>query len=134
MEIDVNEYKSLAQVRKNKFNAKKVIYNNIEYDSTIEAKFSEYLDLLKNGNKIIDYKYHVVYPIEINGILICKYELDFLVKISSTETKHYDTKGFCKNTAYSLFRIKKKLMKAIHNIDVIEAVYDRKEKIFKYKL
>lgn len=106
--------------RKNKYGNKKTVYNGRNFDSKKEADYCQLLDVLKStaieSLRVNLYEMQVPYLLEVNGIKICKYILDFKVYYADGRTEHIDIKGYLT----PVFRIKKKLMKAIHNIDIIE--------------
>lgn len=107
----------------NKYQNIKATYNGVEYDSTKEADFAASLDAQKDDrgkNKVLKWQRQVKYSIDIDGQHICNYFLDFKVWRASGEINHYDIKGYKKGQAYSLFRLKKKLVEAIHKIKIEE--------------
>ena len=106
----------------NKFNAKITIYNGIKFHSAKEANYCIRLDLLKKAtgrDKVLKYDRQVRYDIIVNGICIGFYKLDFEVYYSD-RIEYIDVKGCKKGCAYQLFRLKKKLVEAIHGIKIIE--------------
>jgi hypothetical protein len=109
---------------KNKYGAKKVEYNGQVFHSKKEKTYAVKLDLLKKSFKdderVLEYKTQVPYPITVNGFKICTYILDFIVNYSNGRTEYVDVKGYKKGTAYSMFRIKKKLVEAIYGITILE--------------
>lgn len=105
---------------KNKFNAKKVEYNGRLYDSTKEAKRSFELDALKRAGEIKSIEYQPRFDIIINDKKVCKYFADFRVEYPDGRIEIEDAKGYKKGSAYAIFRLKKKLVKAMFDVDVIE--------------
>ena len=93
-------------VKKNKFNAKKKLYNGRLYDSTGEADYSAELDFLKKAGEVVKIEYQ--HPIVLKGIKgehITTYKIDFRVTFSSGLVEYHEFKG--KETA--LWRVKWKL-------------------------
>jgi hypothetical protein len=88
----------------------------IKFDSEQEYKGYSDLKLLKTLGIVKDIKLQVPYKIVINGKLICTYKSDFDVTFSDGHTEVWDYKGM-KTPVYNL---KKKLVKAILGIDIIE--------------
>lgn len=84
------------------------------FDSKAEQK--QYICLLKalHSGKITDLQRQVRYRLEINGIHICDYIADFEYKDCEGKKHVLDVKGF--TTAG--FRLKRKLMEAIHGIKI----------------
>jgi hypothetical protein len=105
----------------NKYNAKKTIYNGITFDSKKEAEFAMYLDSEQQAGRIHGYNRQVPFEAIINGKKCFKYILDFEVLNKDDTISHIDIKGMRKGQAYAMFRIKKKIIDALFNIN-IEAV------------
>lgn len=104
--------------RKNKYNARKTEYNGCTYDSKKEAGYAKKLDLLKMANgkdKVLSIERQVPYEMIVNDIKICTYRLDFKVTYPD-RVEHVDVKGMIT----AIYKLKKKLMKALHDIDIIE--------------
>ena len=105
-------------MKPSKFLNKKVVVDGIKFDSRKEADYYGILKMRKMAGEIRDFKMQVPFRMEINGDLICKYIADFVVEyangIQVIDTKSDFTR---KNPVY---RIKNKLMKAIHGITIIE--------------
>ena len=92
-------------------------------------------DSAKEARRFGELKSLGVWPIErqvgfdlvVNGVHICRYQADFVYDVPYSDGKMRIVedvkprgKGFKKTAAYRMFIIKKKLMKAIYNIDVQE--------------
>lgn len=92
-----------------KYKNKKVKLNGRTFDSKAEAEFYQ---LLIHHN--IDFSCQVKFELRVNNLLICNYYADFVIR---ADNKQYvvDVKGF----ATREFIIKRKLMRAIHGIDVL---------------
>lgn len=118
----VNGKKSEAgkKAKASKFSAKKTVVDNITFDSKKEAERYGKLKMLQSGGKISNLKVHVPYSLSVNDLLICKYEADFVYIIEGKEIVE-DVKGYKKGTAYGIFTLKKKLMKAIYGIEILES-------------
>ena len=127
MNIKSEEYLKLSSrgskaKKPSKYNAKKVRIDGILFDSKLEG--NRYLELkqLLSLRVISDLETHKKYPLVVNGLEITTYEADFVYKKNGTEVVE-DTKGFLTKE----YKIKKKLMKAIYNKDIIE-VYSKSKK------
>lgn len=105
---------------RNKFGAIKTDYNGIKYDSRKEAAYAQTLDLCKKAvgksDRVVEIERQLPYLLEVNGVKICKYILDFKVKYADGRTEYIDVKG----VLTPVYKLKKKLVKAIHNIDIKE--------------
>ena len=108
-------------IKKNKYNARKVYYNGMTFDSNKE--FERYLvlaDMEKRG--IIRYlRHHVIYPLfsESEYFKAVKYEADFVYEMQGQEWVE-DVKGMRKGVAYSLFQLNKRIMFEKYKIIVQE--------------
>jgi len=102
-----------ATTKPNKHNAKKVMIDNIIFDSKHEgARYSE-LKLMLGANLIGGLKIHPVYPIVYKETRICDVELDFAYDRDG-ERIYEDAKG--QDTPYS--QLKRKLVEAFYSIKV----------------
>lgn len=104
-----------ARFKANKYGARRVSIDGFTFDSEMEARRYGQLKMLQLGNLISDLRIHPRYPLEINGEHVCTYIADADYR-ENGELVVEDTKG--KRTA--LYILKKKLMKAIHGIEVKE--------------
>ena len=104
--------------KSSKFGAKKTIVDGITFDSKWESERYGQLKAMERGGIVTDLELQVKYDIVINDIKICRYIADFVYKEESPsgEIKEIveDAKGF----ETPEFKLKKKLMKAVHGIDI----------------
>lgn len=101
----------------NKYNAIAVRIDGYRFASTKESKRYKELKVLLNAKEIKDLELQPNYPIVINGFKICTYRADFrYVDVKTGETVVEDVKGF--KTA--IYKLKKKMVKAVHGIDIKE--------------
>lgn len=108
-------------MKRNKFNAKKTVVDGITFDSKKESVRYEQLKKYIEGNLISGLKLQVSYELipkqTINGKTerAVKYVADFVYydNVLNKEITE-DVKGMITD----LFRVKYKLMKLVHNIDV----------------
>lgn len=99
-----------------KYRSIKTVVDGISFDSKKEAATYNDLKWLKQTGLVTSFQLQVPYEITVNDHKICTYKLDFKVVFRNNVTEHWDVKGV-KTPVYIL---KKKLMKAIHNIDIVE--------------
>lgn len=108
----------------NKFNAKKTTVNGIVFDSKKEATYYSQLLLQKNAKKeaerVIDVELQPRFDMLMNGKHIGFYKADFRVAYADGMVEVIDVKGLRKGSAYQLFRLKKKIVEALYNIEIIE--------------
>ena len=96
-------------------------YKGEVFDSKKEMNY--YIKLLQlqtavnPKNRVIHIVRQFVYPLAVNGVLICKYKLDFIVRYADERIEYIDVKG----VKTPVYQLKKKLMKAIYNIEIKEA-------------
>lgn len=81
------------------------------YDSRLEMKYRQHLDLLALAGEVIKIEEQVPYELIVLGKKICVYILDFRVTYKDLSKKWVDVKGM----ATAAYRIKKKLFEAIFN-------------------
>lgn len=98
-----------------KYRAVKTKVGDVLCDSKGEAKRYTDLLLLERAGEIQDLKHHVVYELIVEGSLICKYEADFTY-LENHKRIVEDFKG----VRTAVYRLKKKLMRAIHGIEIRE--------------
>lgn len=108
----------------NKFNAKKIIIGGILFDSKKEGLYYYQLLMLKKAEKdserVINIALQPRYDIIVNDKKIGFYKADFKVTYADKRTEIIDVKGLKKGSAYQLFKLKKKLVEALYNIEIIE--------------
>lgn len=101
----------------NKYRNVKTECNGHLFDSKKEAVRYRELLLMQHVGLIRDLELQKVYPLVVNGVKIGKYIADFVyVHCESGTPCVEDTKGVRTQT----YNLKKKLMKALHNIDIQE--------------
>lgn len=99
----------------NKYGAVKATVDNIKFDSKKEADRYLELKLLQRCKKISELKLQTRFDFIIDGLLVCYYKADFEY-IENGKRVIEDSKG----VRTAVYIIKKKLMKAVHNIDIFE--------------
>jgi len=105
-------------MRRNKFNAKKTVIDGIKFDSKKEAARYSELKLMESGGLISDLELQTRFDIVINGIKVCYYRADFSY-MQSGEFVVEDVKSPY-TAKLPVYRLKNKLMKAVHNITIKE--------------
>ena len=104
--------------KSSKFGAKKTIVDGITFDSKWESERYGQLKAMERGGIVTDLELQVKYDIVINDIKICKYIADFVYKEESPDGKIKEIVEDAKGFETPEFKLKKKLMKAVHNIDI----------------
>lgn len=108
----------------NKFHAKKTEYNGHVFDSKHEAKVAEDIDFMMldkgDSNPIVDVVYHPPrYDMIVNGIKITHYTADFKVTRKDGSVEIWDAKS-PPTRKKSDYVMRKKLLKALYDIDIVE--------------
>lgn len=107
----IQKPKTILQ-KKSKYNNLKTIIDGIVFASRKESQRYALLKVLKDKGEVISFERQVPYVLTA-GI---KYILDFRVLWKDQSTSYEDVKGF----RTDIFKLKKKLMKHCHNIDITE--------------
>lgn len=106
-----------------KYHNKKVIIDNIKFDSKREAGYYCTLKFLKSAGTVVDFKMQVKYLLipsqKRDGKVLerpCTYKADFVVTYRNGITEVVDVKGM----RTEVYKIKRKLMLQVHNIEIKE--------------
>ncbi len=109
------EPESPAKARK--YRNKPTMVNGLTFASKKEAKRYQELDLMRQVGEIHNLTLQPKYAIIVEGIKICTYVADFSYQVRlSGATVVEDTKG----VKTPVYRLKRKLMKAVYGIDILE--------------
>lgn len=104
----------------NKYGNKITEYNGKKYHSKKEADYAVELDMLlsarNDAQRVVKYETQVKYRLEVNGVLIASYILDFKVWYADGRVEYVDVKG----VRTPVYAMKCKLMEAIHGIIIKE--------------
>ena len=103
---------------RSKYGSKKRIVDNIKFDSKWESEWYGQLKAMERGGVVTDLELQVPYNIIINDIKICKYIADFKYKQEDIHGKIEEIVEDAKGFETPEFKLKKKLMKAVFNIDI----------------
>lgn len=118
------QFNDILDVKKdkksNKFGAIKTEYKGRIYDSKKEAKRAFELDAMIRAGEVIKVEYQPKYELVVNGTKVSNYFGDFRVYYPDGRVEVEDVKGLKRGASYQIFRLKKKLVKAIFGIDIIE--------------
>jgi len=105
-------------MRKNKYNARKTVVDNIVFDSAKEARRYSDLKLLENCGRIHSLTLQPRFDLIVNGMNCGYYKADFKYVENSKEIVE-DVKS-AMTAKLPVYRLKKKLVKAIYGIDIVE--------------
>lgn len=101
------------------------------FQSKLEMRRWQELTILQKAGEISELERQVTYRLDVNGYHIAKYIADAVYKDKNGNLIVEDTKSVA--TATPTYKLKKRLMKAIHGIDILE-VYAVPRKIPARKL
>lgn len=102
-----------------KYKNKKTILNGITFDSKKEASYYKVLKLKEKAKLIDRFEMQVKYDLVVNGQKIGFYKADFVTFKDGKVLEVIDVKSEM-TKKLPVYRLKKKLLKAIYNIDIIE--------------
>ena len=98
-----------------KYRAIPTIVDGKRFASKREAKRYQDLKHLQNAGMIKYLECQPRFNLEVNGLKICDYIADFIYQCQG-QTVVEDSKGF----RTPLYKLKKKLMRAVHGIEIVE--------------
>jgi len=105
--------------KRSKYGNRKVIVDGILFDSMKEARVYSNLKLLQQAGQVASFERQFTYMLAVNGAKICKYIADFVVYYPDGKKEVWDVKSEI-TKKHPVYRLKKKLMLAIHGIDIVE--------------
>jgi hypothetical protein len=105
--------------KQGKYKSKGIYRDGMYFHSMGEADYYQLLKIRLAGGEIKGFKRQVPFKISINGQHICRYDADFVIELFDGSKQVLDFKSeFTRNLA--LYQIKKKLLLALYNINIIE--------------
>jgi len=110
-----------VKIKKSKYRNKRCEYAGLKFDSQKERDYYIFLKGEEKAKRISHLSCQKVFEIKVNDKLICKYRSDFwYINLKTNLWECVDVKSEItkKNATY---RLKKKLLKSVLNIDIIEA-------------
>lgn len=114
--ISAEQYrKETAKPKRSKYGNRKTVYDGITFDSKKEADYYAELKLREKAGEVFEVEIQRPFALVVDGYLIGTYRADFWFHDAvAKRNRCVDTKG----VETDVFIMKKKLMKAIHKIDV----------------
>ena len=101
--------------RPSKYRNRKTVVDGIKFDSKREAQFYSSLKQLECAGQVSQIELQKRYPLAVNGETVCTYLADFAFHDAiQNRYRVVDVKGVVTKD----FSIKRKLMRAIHGIEV----------------
>ena len=102
----------------NKYNAKKTEFMGYKFDSKWEAERYGQLASMQMAGVVEDLERQVKFDIIVNDHKICKYIADFVYILTHENGKKEKIVEDAKGVQTTDFKIKKKLMKAVFDIEI----------------
>lgn len=103
----------------NKYRNIKTVVDGVTFDSKKEARRYSELKLLEKARQIYGLDLQPQYLLQVNGEKIGVYKADFRYIDRSTVPNKIVVED-CKGVKTPVYRLKKKLVKAIYGIDILE--------------
>lgn len=107
--------------KRNKYHARRVTVDGERFDSQAEYRRYQMLLLQERGGDIRNLKRQVRFDLVVNGVNIGYYKADYEYDLITTGAHIVED---CKGVRTPVYRLKKKLMKALHGIDILETNRD----------
>ena len=95
--------------QRSKYGNRKASYNGVVYHSQLEAEYAQDLDLRVKAKDIKSWERQVKLSLDVNGVHICNYFIDFLIHHNDGSREYVEAKGF----PTDLWRLKWKLTQAL---------------------
>jgi hypothetical protein len=103
---------------RSKYGNKKVVVDGIKFDSKWESERYLYLKSLEKAGRVRDLQLQVRFQIVVNGEKICTYIADFQYEKETADGEWESIVEDAKGVETADFKLKKKLMKAVHGIEI----------------
>lgn len=120
--LNINSWKKWEKPTMSKYKNKKVVVDNILFDSKKEANYYIYLKMLEDAGKIVDLELQRKFVLQPTFKLNEKtyraitYVADFVYKDQEGQTHVVDTKGY----RTEVYKIKKKIFMKKYGIEIEE--------------
>tara|TARA_R100000149_G_scaffold57613_1_gene26585 strand:+ start:36 stop:413 length:378 start_codon:yes stop_codon:yes gene_type:complete len=104
--------------RPNKYFAKKTVAMGLKFDSRWEAERWGQLKAMERAGVVTQLERQITYDLSINDVKICNYIADFRYLLEEEDGLSRLVVEDAKGILTPEFKLKKKMMKAIHGIDI----------------
>jgi hypothetical protein len=115
-EMSIEDYRAMLKEKKNKYGAKTSEMDGFIFASRAEARRYAELKLLTQAGEITNLQLQTPYQLNINNVHIAVYIADFVYRDANGTLVVEDVKGVRTRE----YKIKKKLMQALHKITILE--------------
>jgi len=102
--------------RRSKYGNRRVSVDGLRFDSQAEARRYEDLRLMEAAGEIARLQVHPRFPLRVGTVLVGTYVADFAYLDRQGLPVVEDVKG----VRTAVYRLKRKLMQALHGIDIVE--------------
>lgn len=103
-----------------KYGNRKVEVDGIKFDSVKESRRYHELRLLERAGQIHDLELQKRFPIRINDELVCAYVADFVYREAHSGKQIVEDVKSSFTRTNPVYRIKKKLLHAVHRVEIKE--------------
>lgn len=104
-----------SKPKRSKYGAKRTLLDGICFDSEAEASYYAALKIRERAGEVCDIEMQRPYCLTVNGILVATYRADFVFwDVALRRRRVIDVKG----VETPVFRLKQKLMRACHGVDI----------------
>lgn len=103
-----------------KYRNVKTVVDGITFASAKEARRYGELKLLEKSGRISGLELQPSFRLHVNNCLICTYKADFRYTTDTPHVRGLVVVEDCKGFLTPVYRLKKKLMLAVHGISVVE--------------
>lgn len=108
--------KAARQPKPRKYRNEREQVDGVWFDSRKESRHYRALLTLQRAGVITRIEIQPTYPLAVNGEKVATYRADFRITFPDGRSEVQDVKG----VRTPVYRLKKRLMKAIYNIEIIE--------------
>jgi len=113
-EFSINFEMTKARVAKYG-NKKSFSGDGLKFDSVWERDCYNNFRYMQLAGEAKSVRCQVRYNLTVNGLMVCAYIADFVVEYPDGREVIYDSKGVLTD----VFNIKRKLMRAVHNLEIV---------------
>ncbi len=106
------------RLRRAKYGNRAVVHDGRRFASRAEGARYLVLKTLETLGQIKDLRCQVRYPLVVNGVKVCAYVADFVYVDLVAECR--EVVEDCKGYRTPEYKLKKKLLKALHGIEIAE--------------
>lgn len=103
-----------------KYGARRVTLDGYTFDSRAEARRYGDLTLRARAGEVRNVEVHPRFPIGVNGLQVCVYVADFRYEERGKDDKWQKVVEDVKGVKTPAYRLKKKLMRAVHGVEIKE--------------